>query len=155
MWGIESKFTEPFGAAKRCPAFKDKYSLAGRPVWNGRCLIRCGALATALQKGELAFRHLDAAQLLKHALGLQTNHPGRFTLVYLYADREAPEAKQHRREIDEFGAAIQGDFPFVPLSYTKFLKRLRGLSSGEHSAYFEYIAERYGFEATKQVHAAE
>ncbi len=29
---------------------KDKYSPAGRPVWNGRCLIRCGALSNCSSK---------------------------------------------------------------------------------------------------------
>ena len=148
VWGIESKFTEPFGAAKFGPAFKDKYFPEGQPVWSDRDLIKCGVLAIALQKREVTFRHLDAAQLLKHALGLQMNHPRSFTLVYLYADQEAPEAKQHRREIAEFGAVIDGDFPFVPLSYHTFLKRLRNLSGAEDQPYFEYITKRYGFIAT-------
>jgi len=150
VWGIESKFTEPFGAPKRGPAFKDKYFPSGRPVWSDRSLTRCGDLAVALQNGARAFRYLDAAQLLKHALGLQANHPGRFTLCYLYVDHDAPEAKQHRREIAEFGAAVGGDFPFVPLSYSTFATKLRGLTCGGHHAYFEYIGRRYGFVATEQ-----
>ena len=83
------KFTETFGSVKGGPAFKPK----------------SGVFALALQRGQLTFRHLDAAQLLKHALGLQANHPGSFTLVYLYADEVAPEARQHRHEVTEFEAA--------------------------------------------------
>ncbi len=148
VWGIESKFTEPFGSAKFGPAFKEKYFPDGLPVWSDRNLIKCGVLAIALQKRQVTFRHLDAAQLLKHALGLQINYPRSFTLVYLYADQEAPEAEQHRRELVEFGAAIDGDFPFVHLSYGTFLKKLRDLSGAEDQPFFEYITERYRFVAT-------
>ena len=145
VWGIESKFTEPFGIPKTGPAFNDKYFPAGLPVWSDRGLTKCGALAIALQKGAVRFRHLDAAQLLKHALGLHANHLGRFTLCYLYADADTPEGKEHRSEISEFGVAVDGDFPFVSLSYTTFLKGLRRLGSVDHDSYFAYIGTRYRF----------
>ncbi len=145
VWGIESKFTEPFGAKKSGPAFKDKYFPAGRPVWSERGLPKSSVLALALQAGQVTFRHLDAAQLLKHALGLQTNHLGFFSLVYLYADEDAPEARQHRHEITEFEAAIDQDFPFVSLSYNLFLRRLRNFAGADHHSYFEYFTQRYRF----------
>jgi len=145
VWGIESKFTEPFGAPKPSPVFKGKYFPADRPVWSDRGLIKCGALADALQKGAIKFRHLDAAQLLKHALGLHVNHQDRFTLCYLYVDQDSPECSQHRNEITKFAETVDGDFPFVPVSYPTFLKQLRDLASGDHGAYFAYIGRRYGF----------
>jgi hypothetical protein len=148
VWGIESKFTEPFGAQKRGPAFKDKYFPNGVPIWNNRGLPMCGMLAAALKDGGIAFRHLDAAQLLKHALGLQANYPGRFTLCYLYVDHDDSEAELHGSEIAKFGSAVAGDFPFVSLPYTTLLKRLRSLAGRDHDAYFAYIARRYGFEAS-------
>ena len=158
VWAIESKFTEPFASAKRGPVFKDKYFPLGQPVWSERGLIRCAAVASVLQKGDVVFQHLDAAQLLKHALGLQVNHPGHFTLVYLYADQyadqEASEPKLHRSEIDRFGTAVAGDFPFVPLPYRTFLTKLRSFAGEAHNSYFEWIAERYRFLAIEQVHAA-
>jgi len=145
VWAIESKFTEPFGAHKYGPAFKEKYFRAGRPVWSDRGLDRSSALAVALQNGAVTFRHLDAAQLLKHALGLRVNHQDRFTLCYLYADQDTPEGMQHREEIEKFALAVDGDFNFVPVSYATLLKRLRSLTSGQHDAYFAYIDGRYGF----------
>jgi hypothetical protein len=145
VWGIESKFTEPFGAPKTGPAFKDKYFPDGPPVWSDRGLARCASFAIALRDGAIRFRHLDAAQLLKHALGLHANHQGRFTLCYLYVDQETPDGKQHRNEITQFHAAVDGDFPFVPLSYSTFLKGLRGLASRDHDAYFTYLETRYQF----------
>ena len=151
VWAIESKFTEPFGSPKRVPAFKAKYFPAGRPVWTDFRLSKCGALADALQVGTVAFRHLDAAQLLKHALGLQVTLPGRFTLCYLYDDDDDPEAERHRGEIAEFEASVVGDFPFVPLSYTTFLKRLHDVVGEGHDAYFAYIGARYGFNGTQDL----
>lgn len=149
VWAIESKFTEPFGSPKRAPRFKAKYFPAGRPIWGDIGLSRCGNLAAALQSGAVAFRHLDAAQLLKHALGLQVTRPGQFTLCYLHLDDNDPEGEHHRVEIAEFGASVVGDFPFVPLSYTTFLKRLHDVVGKGHDAYFEYIGARYGFKDTR------
>jgi hypothetical protein len=145
VWGIESKFTEPFGAPKTGAAFKEKYFPVRGPVWSDRALPRCAALAVALNNGRVRFRHLDAAQLLKHALGLQASHQGRFTLCYLYVDQDTPEGNIHRNEIAEFKVAVDGDFPFVPLSYASFLKGLRGIANMDHDAYFEYIGARYHF----------
>ena len=149
VWAIESKFTEPFDTPERGPAFKAKYFPAGRPVWTDFRLSQCGALAAALQAGAEAFRHLDAAQLLKHALGLQVTRPGRFTLCYLYVDDDDLEAELHRDEIAKFGASVVGDFPFVPLSYTTFLKRLQAVVGEGHDAYFAYISARYGCNSTQ------
>lgn len=152
VFGIESKFTEPFGVTKTIPAFKDKYFPVGQPVWSDRGLTRCGTLAVALQNGVVRFRCLDAAQLLKHALGLQATHKGRFTLCYLYVDQDTrEECNVHRNEINEFGLAVDGDFPFVALSYPTFFKGLRRLARGDHDAYFAYIIERYRLAPAEQV----
>lgn len=144
VWGIESKFGEPFETSKPGMVFKDKYFPAGQPLWNEHGLTKCGILANRIKNGEVAFYHVDAAQLLKHALGLQVNHPDHFTLCYMYFDGEDhPEAIQHRAEIEEFKAAIGGDFAFVVLSYQTLIQQLRVLSGTAHDAYFEYIEERY------------
>jgi hypothetical protein len=145
VWAIESKFTEPFGAQKTGSTMKDKYFPKDRPIWNDYGLPQCGRLAVSIRTGAVKFRHLDAAQLLKHALGLQVNHRGHFTLCYLYVDSEMPESTQHCDELAEFAKAINSDFPFVHVSYKTFLKRLRDHATGNHDAYFEYITNRYGF----------
>lgn len=148
VWGIESKFTEPFGPPKRGPMFKDKYFTSGQPIWQNYGLPRAGALAGALQNGATAYWNLDAAQLLKHALGLQMQHRGRFTLCYLYVDADAPEAARHRSEIRGFAAAVAGDFPFLPLSYSSFVSKLRSVVDRQHDPYFAYLRTRYGLGAT-------
>ncbi|MBZ5608328.1 MAG: hypothetical protein LAP38_08725 [Acidobacteriia bacterium] len=145
VWAIESKFTEPFGRKKSGPAFKAKYFPAGLPVWTHHGLPRSAMIASALQSGSVSFGHLDAAQLLKHALGLQIRGAGRFTLCYLYVGDDAPEGSSHEAEILQFREAVSGDFPFVPVSYQAFLRSLRCLVPRNHAAYFAYMAERYGF----------
>ena len=71
--GVESKFTEWLHAkAQQREAFKPKYFPDGAGLWQARGLRQSQALAQAMGSGEKVFRHFDAAQLLKHALGLAT-----------------------------------------------------------------------------------
>lgn len=79
-------------------------------------------------------RHLDAAQLVKHAFGLVTQAGIAMKqpiLVYLYAEpgcwpdgrRIAEELRMaHRAEIETFGQAIAGDaVRFAAISYATLL----------------------------------
>ncbi len=82
--GIESKRFEPFRDVKN-PNFSSAYE---RPVWGDR-MERYSALRDALRSGVVRYRHLDAAQLVKHAYGLVTE--GRRLglkpcLYYIYAE---------------------------------------------------------------------
>ena len=78
VWGaagvlaaIESKFGEWLVRRPRNKAvLKDKYFPPGPGVWAELGLPRCERLAHDLQTGRERFKHLHAAQLLKHALGL-------------------------------------------------------------------------------------
>jgi hypothetical protein len=69
------------------------------------------------------FRYLDAAQLIKHALGLANVFQGRpVVLLYLYWEplnwQEFREFAQHRIEIDEFGRYVSGcTVKFTSMSY--------------------------------------
>lgn len=144
VWGIESKFVEPFETSKPGMGFKAKYFPASQPLWTQHGLTKCGILANSIKNGEVAFNYLDAAQLLKHVLGLQVNHPSRFTLCYLYFDAENhPEAIMHRAEIAEFNYAIGGDFPFVELSYQTLIQQMKNLFGSAHNDYLGYIEMRY------------
>ena len=47
--------------------------------------------------------YLDAPQLVKHMLGLTIGFgPAGFDFVYLYYEVSSPEAKKHRKELEEF-----------------------------------------------------
>lgn len=120
LLGIESKRYEPF-RGKPAPVFSNAF---GRPRW-GDDMTRHLAMIEALQQGRESFLHLDAAQLVKHALALRTavNRKGprkgkRAVLLYLHAEpaawpggRPIPEADRarHREEIERYAGAIAGD----------------------------------------------
>lgn len=121
LLGIESKRYEPF-RGKPTPEFSNAF---GRDKW-GTDMSRHLAMIKALKEGREVFRHLDAAQLVKHALALRTavhREGGPFegrtpALLYLHADpaawpdgRPIPDAARarHREEIARYAAAIAGD----------------------------------------------
>lgn len=145
---IESKFTEPFGRPKSSPPFKAKYFPDGQPIWMDRDLPVCADLALNLQEGRVRYRHLDAAQLLKHILGLQARRPRAFTLAYVYVDDAGEDGDRHRREVADFSGRIAAEIPFHAVSYQSLVARLRALAGAYHDPYFAYLASRYQFRAT-------
>lgn len=79
--GVESKLTETLERHRR-PTWSDAY---GRE--SCRALLNDGWLETldAARTGEYQTKYLGVDQLLKHALGLRTQNPGRdLHLVYVY-----------------------------------------------------------------------
>ncbi|ABI77449.1 hypothetical protein HNE_2509 [Hyphomonas neptunium ATCC 15444] len=127
--GIESKRYEPFRDAKKA-AFSDAYE---RPVWEG--LEPYAALKDALRSNELRYQHLDAVQLIKHALGLCTEAKRRElqpALFYLYAepahllhsDKGRSAIARHRAEIAEFSErASSARIQFAAASYNDWIGR--------------------------------
>jgi hypothetical protein len=100
--GIESKLTEPL-ARHHFKPWSDAY---GRE--SCRALLEGGWLKTldAARAGSYRPVHLDAGQLVKHALGLNKQHPTRERhLAYVYwepADGgEFEEVRDHRTEVGE------------------------------------------------------
>jgi hypothetical protein len=115
---VESKCLETFST--HAAHFKDGYADAIKPLhpsWRKEY----GRLA----EDPTRYRYLDAAQLIKHYLGLRTTYPGRpVTLAYLYwvptnADDLAP-CSIHAAEIAEFAKGLHDpSLRFVASSYSK------------------------------------
>jgi len=116
--GIESKCTEYF--AHKPAMFAQSYHVQiddhrRRGAWF-RDLKR-------LSTEPHAYRHLDAAQLVKHAFGLGHSYPtGDVTLLYLYWEPENGDALSeiaaHRSEIADFSRRVAGDrIAFASQSY--------------------------------------
>lgn len=131
--GVESKRYEPFRKSA-APDFSNAY---WRPVWGGR-MAGYQQLRDQLRDGSLRFAHLDAPQLIKHALGLRTaaRREGKQPrLIYLYAEPEAwPDGRvvseedilRHRQEIAFFAMRVRDDeVPFISLSYCQLLANWR------------------------------
>jgi hypothetical protein len=127
--GVESKRFEPFRGG-RPGSFSDAFR---RSVW-GPDMGPYEALRDGLAERRVAFRHLDAVQLVKHALGLRTQALRRGlrpVLVYAYAEpRTWPDGRAiaetvrsaHLAEIVSFAHAVAGaEVRFLALSHERLL----------------------------------
>lgn len=130
--GIEAKRYEPF-RSKPKPELSDAY---WRNVW-GEGMASYQQVRDDLRSGALVYRHLDAAQLVKHALGLLTQadreDARRVVLVYLHAaptawadDRPIPRdmVATHAAEIQDFADRVKGDrVSFAALTYSALMEK--------------------------------
>lgn len=154
--GVESKRYEPFRAKSKA-RLSDAYF---REVWGdemqGYLRVR-----DSLREDRTPYRYLDAAQLMKHALGLRTSihHTGpRFdkkgVLFYLFATPDswangAPiseeERAMHLAEIDRFAALVAGDeITFVSCSYRQLLDTWLTTGDSLLRAHTAALENRYG-----------
>lgn len=141
--GIESKFTEWLIPKSQSKApFKDKYFPPGAGVWERVCLPKTQHLAEKIQSKALVFRHLDAPQLIKHALGLATHCGSRFRLFYVYFDAAGAEGDAHKEEIKVFSERLRAELGFKAFSYQEIIGQLES-SSGVPEHYVEYLRARY------------
>lgn len=125
--GVESKRFEPFRDGKRA-FFAEAYD---RDVWGEGMEPWC-AMRDELRHAPAMFRHLDAAQLVKHALGLATEAERtgkRPVLIYLFAEPLAHSLahQRHRDEITSFMAAAAGArVRFATCSWREWLATFEG-----------------------------
>ena len=153
--GIESKRFEPF-RHKRKPVFSDAY---WRPVWGGR-MRRYESIRDELRGEPGRYRHLDAAQLVKHAFALRTavHKPDRRVLApilcYIYAEPQywpssgAPVGEEahgrHRRELERFAAAVADDeVAFVSCSWRSLLETWTRHKNGGVRAHAAAVVTRF------------
>ena len=132
--GIESKRFEPF-RDKPEAHFADTY---WRDVW-GDCMNGYQGVRDEIHAIPDTYAHLDAAQLVKHALALRTRVAAKKQfdglqphLIYLYAEPtiwprngrpvDDDVKAAHREEIKHFAQSVEGDeVRFVACSYRDLL----------------------------------
>lgn len=151
--GIESKRFEPY-RSKSKPSLSEAY---WRDVWGDR-MAGYQSVRDGLRDGSLAPRHLDAAQLVKHGLGLlasaaRHDPPLRPVLIYLYAEpktwpdgRKVSEAAMatHRAEVAAFAEAVAGNaVVFHALSYDALLAKWEE-TGGEVAAHAARVRQAFG-----------
>lgn len=137
---IESKFAEPFRSPGSDAPLSPKYFPEGPGLWAGAGLSRAQQLA-----GQLAARwvYLDAAQLLKHMLGLASDGEAPATLFYLWYDTGLEDAHAHRREVEMFAEAVHGDrVTFRSASYQEVFAALPA-GAEPVAGWRQYMTERY------------
>jgi len=141
--GVESKFTEWLSPKSRNKLpFKDKYFPQGVGVWEKVGLVQTQKLADKMQNQSLFFRYLDAAQLMKHALGLATHHRDKFRLLYIYFDDEGTEGAEHKNEITIFSNHLKGELGFCAYTYQHLILALQK-NSEVSDTYIDYLSARY------------
>jgi hypothetical protein len=145
--GVESKRFEPFRDTKSV-SLSSAYD---RPVW-GDAMGPFETMRDRLRSGELTFKHLDAAQLVKHAFGLVTDArrcAKRAVLLYLFAEPAALGGKAipaatlsaHRDEIARFAAAVEGAaVTFDAISYRDWFAGFDGEAAAHASRVIEAFA---------------
>jgi len=124
---IECKFLEPFGTKKA--EFKNAYIKTDsrkKSKWND--------LKNEIINGKVEFKHLDAAQLIKHFYGIahdKDNNGKEKILMYLYWSpeekniKESKAHKQHMEELELFKKKVNGDeqVKFIAMSYQELWKQ--------------------------------
>lgn len=138
--GVESKRFEPFRDSKKFE-FSNAYDL---DVW-GAHMAPFERIRDVLKRGEVVFRHLDAAQLVKHAFGLVTEGR-RLTkqpvLYYLFAEPKSYNGKsiseeniqRHRQEVALFEKLVAGaEVTFAFSNYRDWLSTWTA-EPAEHAA---------------------
>lgn len=120
---VECKFLEPLA----CPpaAFSQQYVAAfeGTATQHAVAEMPWVRMYRRLCSDPLTYRHLDAAQLVKHYLGLQRSFPQlNRTLFYLYWEpdnaADLGPCRDFRREITDFALSVAGcETRFVAKSY--------------------------------------
>ena len=142
LLAVESKFTE-WLSPKRVgqKPFKDKYFPAKVGMWESVGLKRSQQFAEQVQ-ARPTLQHLDAPQMLKHALGLATHNPAGFRLFYIYFDSAGSRGDVHRAELAEFSAAVGSELGFHAISYQDLIRSLVVLQAGSEP-YRDYLQRRY------------
>ena len=140
---IESKFAEWLAPRPRSQrVFKDKYFAGGLRVWEAAGLPLCQTLAEDLQQGRERLKHLNAPQLLKHAVGLAVNGLRTSALVYLYYDRPGRESVTHRAELERITARLEPEIDVRVTTYQELFGALSAVSGLERE-YIDYLRRRY------------
>jgi hypothetical protein len=138
---IESKFTEPYGGQKVIKPLDPKYFDGGRRRWEEVGLPRCQVMAQGIGT-QLHFQRLDAAQLLKHLLGLAYTTRASPRLLCLWFDTGCEVARIHREELERFAAELDDLVEFAALTYQEaFAVLLQG--SEPWPGHFQYLSGRY------------
>jgi hypothetical protein len=162
---IESKFTEPYiDGSNKNSEMQDSY-IKKESLWKEIPHIEKLANAIHAQNYQIEnceikesievlrkTKRLDAAQLIKHILGLRTDDDKEILknkeiiLLYLWYDvPNSEEAKEHQEEIEAFASIAKADgINFHHITYQKVINKLNELCPEEcHQDYINYLNQRY------------
>jgi len=151
---IESKFTEPYGKVSGDSRLLKRSYLD--PKSNYEFIInRFPMLKKWIDTWETEkydenkkarvcpYEYLDAAQLIKHLLGLSSQNKN-YKLCYLYYCVSSEQMKKHSEELKDFQERLNNCIIFKAMSYQEFFNELKlKLKNNEHKNYLDYMKDRY------------
>ena len=141
LFAVECKFSEAYGGRTH-GGLKSKY-LDDKDLWTDlRALNRLGGETNLDNK---RYSYLDAAQLIKHILGLKACVGSKeFKLLYLWYDVLGNEGASHRAEVVDFTEIVKSDgIKFHAMTYQELINILDRRHRTEHPEYIKYLTERY------------
>ena len=130
-------------------------------AWLFHGLPNLYELAKEISPDDTKFQYLDAAQLIKHILGLKNScdkynfqiKPGlngrrlftrSFRLLYLWYDVLGKDGVEHRKEIEQFAEIAQRDnIKFSHITYQEVIMKLSKEFYEGNEDYLNYITDRY------------
>lgn len=122
---------------------QQKYFPDNDSLWEKVGLPSCQVLAEVIHNSRLKFESLDAAQLLKHMLGL-AHQQQPWVLCYLWYDPGVLGTEIHYKELDQFKENIGDNLThFCGVSYQDLFNRISDLLGQDHSCYLKYLKDRY------------
>ena len=146
---VESKFTEVL--SRKAANFSESYEKAVAGLADTRWVEMYRSLCA--EPGR--FNYLDAAQLVKHYLGIRhslAEEQAPKALVYLFWEPRnwtgVKSYSQHRAEVLEFSMAVAGgEVEFTAMSYHELWDSWQELGAWKgDEARLEYLRERYTFD---------
>ena len=145
---IESKFSEPYVSKRPESKVISKKYVDDKSFWNG--LSNLYELANEISSTNDQFDYLDAAQLIKHVLGLmndkEKNKKGKngFCLLYLWYDVIGEDGAKHRAEIEHFTKITKDDeINFKHITYQEIIIKLTEEFYTGNEEYCNFITDRY------------
>ncbi len=141
LFAVECKFSEAYGGRAH-GGLKSKY-LEEENLWSD--LAALNKLGWETNHDAKRYSYLDAAQLIKHILGLKARVGIKeFKLLYLWYDVLGIDGASHRAEVEDFTKIAKSDgINFLANTYQELITNLDRDHRAEHSEYIKYLTERY------------
>jgi hypothetical protein len=141
VFAIECKFSEAY-SSQHHSGIDPKY-LDLENIWNDVPILH--SFSKKISPEDNRFKHLHAAQLVKHILGLKKKYgKNKFRFLYLWYDCLGHEGSKHREETEEFTKKAKADnIYFHALSYQELIIKLSKEYRDSHRDYIKYISNRY------------
>lgn len=141
LFAVECKFSEVYGGRAH-GGLKSKY-LEEENLWSD--LAALNKLGWETNHDAKRYSYLDAAQLIKHILGLKARVGIKeFKLLYLWYDVLGIDGASHRAEVEDFTKIAKSDgINFLAMTYQELITNLDRDHRAEHSEYIKYLTERY------------